>query len=263
MVVMALSTSSPRAMISAPSEMRCRSMSAICMTGNTIASVSGKDSATTRPARPPSDAKLITRMIAIACQREIMNSLIASSTTSGWFATSTGVMPTGRSAVISWMAASTLVPSAEDVAALAHGDGEPDRRLAVDPEHRCRRVGVAAAYGGYVAQPQQPAVGDEVRLEDVLLGLEGAGHPQREFLVAGAHHARRAHHVLRAQSREDGRLVEAEAGEPLGGELDEDLLVLGAEQVDLGHVGQQQQPRARVLDVVAQLAVREAVRGEP
>ena len=111
MVVIALSTSSDSAMISAPSEMRCRSMSAICITGNTIASVSGKDSATISPARPPSATKLITRMIAIACHSETMNSLIASSTTCGWFATSSGVIPTGRLAVISWMAASTFVPS--------------------------------------------------------------------------------------------------------------------------------------------------------
>ena len=79
-----------------------------------------------------------------------------------------------------------------------------------------RRVGVAAAHRGDVAQPQQPAVSHEVLLEDVLLGLEGAGHPQREFLVAGTHHARRAHHVLGLQAGEDGRLVEPEPGQPLG-----------------------------------------------
>jgi len=45
----------PSAMISAPSEMRCRSMSAICMIGKTIASVSGKDQRHDQPGRPPSD----------------------------------------------------------------------------------------------------------------------------------------------------------------------------------------------------------------
>jgi len=71
-------------------------------------------------------------------------------------------------------------------------------------------------------------------------GPEGARHPQREFLVTGAHDARRPHHVLRLQAGEDGRLVEAEAREPLDRELDEDLLVLGAEQVDLVTVRHQQ-----------------------
>ena len=42
-VLMASSTSKVSAMISAPSEMRCRSMLTNCMTGNTIASVSGID----------------------------------------------------------------------------------------------------------------------------------------------------------------------------------------------------------------------------
>ena len=112
MVVMALSTSSDSAMISAPREMRCRSMSAICMMGKTIASVSGNDRATIRPARPPSAAKLTTRMMAIACHSDSMNSPMAVSTTCGWFATSTGVMPTGRSAVMRATAASTFFPSA-------------------------------------------------------------------------------------------------------------------------------------------------------
>ena len=56
--------------------------------------------------------------------------------------------------------------------------------------------------------------------------------------------------------------IDAQAGQLLRRELDEDGLVLGAEDLDLGHVGHAQQPRADVLDVVAQLAVREAIGGE-
>jgi hypothetical protein len=52
-------------------------------------------------------------------------------------------------------------------------------------------------------------------------------------------------------------------GQPLGGEFDEDLLVLRAHDLDLRHVGQLQQPRARCLDMVAQFAETEAVGGEP
>ena len=33
----------------------------------------------------------------------------------------------------------------EVVAALRHRDGEPDRRLAIEPEHRLRRIGIAFA----------------------------------------------------------------------------------------------------------------------
>ena len=45
-----------------------------------MASVSGIESATTRPGRTPRLMKLTTRMIAIACQSDIMNSEIALST---------------------------------------------------------------------------------------------------------------------------------------------------------------------------------------
>ncbi|MGH8632536.1 MAG: hypothetical protein ACRET7_00215 [Burkholderiales bacterium] len=44
----------------------------------------------------------------------------------------------------------------EDVAAVAHGDREPHRRLAVDVEERQRRVGEAAPDLGDVAQRHEP-----------------------------------------------------------------------------------------------------------
>ena len=81
MVLMASSTSKVSAMISAPSEMRCRSMLTNCMTGNTIASVSGIDNATMAPARKPRLSTLTAMMIAIACHSEVMNSPIAPRTT--------------------------------------------------------------------------------------------------------------------------------------------------------------------------------------
>ena len=51
--MMASSTSSPSAMIRAPSVMRCRSIDIAFITMNTIASTSGTDSATTMPVRQP------------------------------------------------------------------------------------------------------------------------------------------------------------------------------------------------------------------
>ena len=99
----------------------------------------------------------------------------------------------------------------------------------------------------------------EVDVEQVLLRGEGPAHPQREPLAVGAHDARRPHHVLRREPGEDRRLVEAEAREALGLELEEDLLVLRAEQVHLRDVRHLQQLGAHLLDVVAQLTLREAV----
>src|SRR6516225_12291912 len=56
--------------------------------------------------------------------------------------------------------------------------------------------------------------------------------------------------------------IDAQPGQFLGGELDEDLLVLGTHDLDLGHVRHAQQPRADLLHMVPQLVVRESVRGE-
>jgi hypothetical protein len=56
--------------------------------------------------------------------------------------------------------------------------------------------------------------------------------------------------------------VQLQARELARRELDIDLLVLRAEDVDLRHVVNLQQPGASALDVVAQLTRREAVGGE-
>ena len=249
-------------MISAPSEMRCRSMSKKSMIGKTIASVSGIDSATTVPGRTPSATKLAAMMIRIACHSEVVNSLIARSTVTAWSATRTGSMPIGSSAWISAIACSMLLAERQDVAAVPHRDAEPDGGLAVDAEHRLRRVGIAAADLGDVAEADRAVADHEVDVQDVELGIERARDPQREPLVAGLQDARGPHRVLRLERRDQGRIVEAERGEALGRELEEDLLVLGADDLDLRDVGHQQQARARVLDEIAQLAMGEAVGGE-
>src|SRR5271155_1033380 len=72
--VMALSTSRLKEMMSAPSEMRWRSMCIACMIGNTMAIVSGMVSATTEPGLKPRLMMLTAMMMAIACQSDSMNS---------------------------------------------------------------------------------------------------------------------------------------------------------------------------------------------
>ena len=145
-------------MISAPSEMRCRSMPVKLMTVNTAASTSGIDSATTAPARTPRLSRLTPSTMAIASHRASMKSSTACSTVTVWLATSTGSMPTGRFSVIRAIASADVVPERQDVAALAHGDGDADALLAVDAEHRLRRIGGAARDPGDVAQADHAAV---------------------------------------------------------------------------------------------------------
>ena len=70
-------------MMSAPSEMRWRSMCSSPMIGNVMAIVRGIDSATTVPGRTPRAMKLTAMMMAIACHSDSRNSLMACSTTTG------------------------------------------------------------------------------------------------------------------------------------------------------------------------------------
>src|ERR1700683_197038 len=254
-VVMASSTRSPRAMMSAPSEMRCRSMRRSSMIGNTIAIVSGIDSATTAPGRKPRLTMLTAMMMAIACQREVVNSLIAVLTTTGWSETRLASMPSGRWGGRSVVGLCRVAPKRKNAATVAHGDGEADRRPAVDAKHRLRRIGIAASDGRNVAQPDQPAVGQEIDVEKVRFRPESAGNAKQNLLVAGLERARRTDGVLGSERRDQRRPVDAESRQLLGRKLNVDLLVLGAEKLDLRHVRNLQETRADVLDVVAEFAV--------
>ena len=191
-----------------------------------------------------------------------MNSSTACSTVTGWSATSVGSIPTGRFAVISVMARCDVAPEGQDVAALAHGDGEPDALLSIDAEHRLRRVGGAARDARDVAQANDPAVRDEVDGQDVLLGLERARDADEDLLVPGLHDARRGDGVLGLQRGDQRGAVDPEARQLLGRELDVDALVLRPENVDLRDVRQLEELLADVVDVVPQLPVGESVRGE-
>ena len=113
-----------------------------------------------------------------------------------------------------------------------------------------------------VAEADDPAVGDEIDGQDVLLGPERARDADEDLLVPGLHHARRGDGVLRLQRGDQRGAVDPEAGQLLGRELDVDALVLRAEHVDLGDVRQLQELLADFVDVVPQLPVGEAVRGE-
>ena len=131
-----------------------------------------------------------------------------------------------------------VAPERQDVAALAHGDGEPDALSSVDAEHRLRRVGGTARDMRDVAQANDPAVRDEVDRQNVLLGPERARDADEDLLVPGLHDARGGDGVLGLQRGDQRGAVDPEARQLLGRELDVDALVLRAEDVDLGDVRQ-------------------------
>ena len=74
-------------------------------------------------------------------------------------------------------------------------------------------------------------------------------------LVAGLDDAGRADLVLRVQRGQQRRAVDTEAASCSHRELDEDHLVLGADDVDLRDVGHVEQLGADLLDMVTQLAL--------
>jgi hypothetical protein len=88
-------------------------------------------------------------------------------------------------------------------------------------------------HGGDVAEAQRAVADGEVDVENVLFGGERAGDPERQRLVAGLDRPARAHDILRVKRAHQRRPVDAERGELLDRELDEDLLVLGAQDLDL------------------------------
>ena len=110
-VIMASSTSRPSAMISAPRDTRCRSISLTCIVTNTAASTSGIEQATTAPARRPRLRKLTPSTMAMASHSAAMKSLTATRTTCGCAATRCGSRPTGNEAVMVRITALTLRPS--------------------------------------------------------------------------------------------------------------------------------------------------------
>ena len=155
-----------------------------------------------------------------------------------------------------------VAPEREHIAALAHGDGEPDALLSVDAEHRLRRVGRAARDARDVAQTDHPAVRDEIDRQDVLLRPERARDADEDFFVPGLHHALRRDGVLGLEGGDQRGAVDPEASELLGRELHIDALVLGPEDVDLRDVRQLEELLADVVHSVPQLPMGEPVGGE-
>ena len=92
-------------------------------------------------------------------------------------------MPIGSSAVICAIVLVMFWPKRKDVAAVPHGDCEPYCRLAVDPEHRVGRIGVAAPHPRNIAQAKHAPAGGKIDVGDVLLGLE-APETRSEMLSA-------------------------------------------------------------------------------
>ena len=125
-----------------------------------------------------------------------------------------------------------------------------------------RRIDIAAANLGDIAQPQHAPADGEINAGDVLLGAKRTGHSDRHGFVAGLYFARWPDDVLRLKRSDQRAAIDAEACQLPHRELDENPFVLRAENLDLRNVGQAEQARAHIFDIIAQLPLRESVGGE-
>src|SRR5262249_54296181 len=141
-------------------------------------------------------------------------------------------MPIGRSVVIRRIAASRLRAGVRMSPPSRIAIARPMPFLPFTRRMGCGGVRCPAGGGG-AGCGGGPAVGDEVDVPDVLVRVEGARDAERERLRTRLDRPGWQDQVLRPERVDELRLVQAEARELPGGELDEDRLVLGAEQLDL------------------------------
>ena len=113
-----------------------------------------------------------------------------------------------------------------------------------------------------VAHPDHAPAGDEVDVQDVLLGPEGAGDPQRDALVAGLDDAGGADLVLGADRRQQRRRSMPRLAS-CSIENSTKITSSWAPMMSIFETsGTLQELGADLLDVIAQLAVGEPVGGE-
>ena len=149
----------------------------------------------------------------------------------------------------------------EDVGALGGDDADAERGLAFLAHHEGRRIDEAVGDGGDIAEAEHAAVALDRRLGDRLGAVERAGDAQRHALRRGFDRAGR-HDVVLLGERIEQRLRRDAERRQLGvRELDEDALVLGAVEIDLGDARHLQQPLAQAFGDLLQLRVVGAVAG--
>ncbi len=149
----------------------------------------------------------------------------------------------------------------DDVAALGHGDAQRDAVLGVVPHQNLGRVDGAAHDVGDVAQANgAPARGGADRHgPQVVHRVEAAVHAHLHHVQRRLHRTSRGHGVLLAELVEHGVEVQPQRGQAFLRDLHVDLLVLHAEELDLGHVVHAQQLLAHRLGHVLAFGVGEAL----
>ncbi|MCY1405577.1 hypothetical protein D9M71_208210 [compost metagenome] len=144
----------------------------------------------------------------------------------------------------------------EAIPALAHDDAQQQGRFAAVADQEGRRVFIAAPDRGDVRQLQRAALRHHWRVADLLQLIEGAIQAQEHLRPLGFHGTGRGQGVLPVERGEHLLRADAQGGQALMGELDEDALGLLADDINLLHPRHVQQPLAQHLRVAHQPALR-------
>ena len=156
----------------------------------------------------------------------------------------------------------TLLPSARMSPASRIAIASPIAGLPLTRNIGCGGSTKPRRTGGDVAQAEDAVAGHEIDRLDVALRVERAGDAQEHPLLFGLDYASRAHEVLRLQSGDDGRIVEAR---PASRSVENSMKICSscAPSTSIFDTSGTCSRRERgVLDVIAQFAEREAVGGE-
>ncbi|MCY1512416.1 hypothetical protein D9M68_468750 [compost metagenome] len=150
----------------------------------------------------------------------------------------------------------------EDVAALLHRHGDADGVLAHEAHARRRRIVEAAVHVGHVADAEGAVADADGEVADVLHRVEAPGNPQLHTVAGGLEEAGGGHRVLLLQRLLHRRQRHAEGGQLGVGQVDPDLLVLQADQLDLADVLDPLQLQLQAVGVVLQHGIVEAASGK-
>src|SRR5690606_36036672 len=124
----------------------------------------------------------------------------------------------------------------KNVATVLHGHRQADSRLAHEAHARRRRTIETAVHLGHVTDAEGPARYANWKITNLLVRLEAARHTQPNALAGRFDEACRHHRILRFQRLFHGLQRHSEGGQLDVGQLDPDLLVLQADQLDLANV---------------------------
>jgi hypothetical protein len=149
-----------------------------------------------------------------------------------------------------------------DVRARHHRRAKQHRLFALVARLGCRRIFHPALHLGDVAQAKRLLPCAQSELANVFDGPEPSLHVDAHRSLAGLDAPRRIHGVLAAERGLDVERRQPTLGQRRRRHLDEDALVLQAEQIDFGHARHAQENVARLLGEILQLRIRVALSGD-